>query len=86
LPLDDKPDPFGIALLSIVSLPLLVFFTPLSPIVFALLFLSLFGLGIQGIPFLLAVEAGLLSQHVFLLTQSHRAHYQSQSVMTWQNG
>jgi len=43
-----------------MPLPFPVFSVPLPPIVFALLFLPLFGLGIQGIPFLPAVKVGLL--------------------------
>jgi len=65
LPLSSEPDPSGIFLLSVVSLSLSVFFVPLPPIISALLFLPLFGLGIQGIPFLPAVKAGLLPQYVF---------------------
>ena len=78
LPLDGEPDPSSIPLLSIVPLPLPVFSMPLPPIVSALLFLSLFRLGIQGVPFFPAIKAGLPPQHVFLLTQPHRAHHQSQ--------
>jgi len=78
LPLDSKLDPSGILLLSIVPLPFPVFFMPLPPIVSTLLFLSLFGLGIQGVSFLSAVKAGLPPQCIFLPTQPHRAHHQSQ--------
>jgi len=59
LPLDDEPDTSSISLLSVMFLP---------PIVSALLFLPLFGLGIQNVPFLPTIKAGLPSQHVFLLT------------------
>jgi len=60
-----------------MPLPLPVFSAPLSPIISTPLFSPLFGLGVQGIPFLSAVEVGLSPQRVFLPTQPHRAHYQS---------
>ena len=66
---DDGPVSSGI---------LLSYSMPLPPIISILLFLSLFGLGAQGVPFLSAVEAGFPPQYVFLPTQPHKAHHQSQ--------
>jgi len=61
-----------------MPLPLPVFYVPLFPIVSALLFLPLFRLGIQDIPFFPAIKVGLPPQHVFLPTQPRKAHHWSQ--------
>ena len=66
---DDGPVSSGI---------LLSYSMPLPPIISILLFLPLFGLGAQGVPFLSAVKAGFPPQYVFSPTQPHKAHHQSQ--------
>jgi len=68
---DNGPVPFGMPLSSFSSVPL-------PSIVSTLLFSPLFRLGAQGVPFLPAVEAGFLPQHVFSPTQPRKAHHQSQ--------
>ena len=74
-PLNVWPNLSGDLLLSAVSPPLPVFFMPLFS---ALPFSPLCGLGTQGIPFLPAIEAGFLPQHIFLPTQPCKTHHWSQ--------
>ena len=57
-----------------MSLPPPVFSMSLPQIFSALLFLPLFRLGAQAVPFLPAIEAEFLPQRVFWLIQSHIAH------------
>jgi len=59
-PQGNEPDLSDIPLLSTMTLPPPVFSMPLSPIFSTLLFLPLFRLDAQAVPFLLAVKVGLL--------------------------
>jgi len=77
-PLDVWPNLSGNLLLSAVSFSLSVFFMLLPPIFSAPPFLSLCGLGAQGISFLSAVEAGFLPQYIFSPTQPCKTHHWSQ--------